>query len=60
MQSSFFPEVDMTMRRLAVIIFLLAAGCSDMDPCDQCYDMDYYYEHPYFCHECLQEKGDTE
>jgi len=50
----------MTMRRLAVIIFLLAAGCSDMDPCGQCYDMDYYYEHPYFCHECLQEKGDTE
>ena len=44
------------MKRFIIIILFAIASCSGMDPCDQCYDKDYYYEHPYYCDECLQDK----
>lgn len=47
------------MKLLLITILMAVASCGGSDPCDQCYDDDYYYEHPYYCQECLQEKGDT-
>ena len=44
------------MRGFMIALLLVMAGCSAEDPCDRCYDADYYYEHPYYCQECLQEK----
>lgn len=48
------------MKRLLIMMFLAIAACSGEDPCDRCYDDDYYYEHPYYCQECLEEKGDED
>jgi len=45
------------MKRLIIVVFLAVAACSGEDPCDRCYDAGYYYDHPYYCEECLQEKG---
>ncbi len=46
------------MKRLFIMIFFAIAACSGEDPCDRCYDADYYYDHPYYCQECLEEKDD--
>lgn len=46
------------MRLLMAIVLLAAVSCSFEDTCERCYDADYYYEHPYFCQECLQEQED--
>ena len=49
------------MKRLLVLVLLTAsAACSFGDPCDKCYDADYSYDHPYFCQECLEEKGEED
>jgi len=47
------------MKRLLVVLFFAVAACSGEDPCDRCYDADYYYENPYYCQECLHEKEDA-
>jgi len=47
------------MKGFIVIILLTVAACSGEDPCDRCYDADYYYDHPYYCQECLQEKENS-
>jgi len=44
------------MKGFIVIILLAMAACSGEDPCDRCYDADYYYENPYYCQECLEDK----
>ena len=41
-----------------ITIFLAIVACSGEDPCDRCYDADYYYDHPYYCQECLHERED--
>jgi uncharacterized Zn ribbon protein len=43
------------MKGFIVIILLAMVACSGEDPCDRCYDADYYYENPYYCQECLEE-----
>ncbi len=48
------------MKRLFIMMFLAIAACSGEDPCDRCYDAEYYYDHPYYCQECLQEKGEED
>lgn len=50
-------ERRLTLRLVLAAILLVFSGCGGSDPCDQCYDDDYYYEHPYYCQECLQDKG---
>ena len=45
------------MKLFLIAMFMAVSGCGGSDPCDQCYDDDYYYEHPYYCQECLQDKG---
>lgn len=46
------------MRKKLILITILFAvvSCRESDPCDQCYDAEYYYEHPYECQECLQDQ----
>ncbi len=46
------------MKGYIVIILLAVAACSGEDPCDRCYDAEYYYENPYYCQECLEKNGD--
>ena len=46
------------MKLFLITILLAVASCRESDPCDQCYDDEYYYEHPYYCQECLQANGD--
>jgi len=54
-------EGETNMKRLLVLVLLTAsAACSFGDPCDKCYDADYSYDHPYFCQECLEEKGEED
>ncbi len=48
------------MKKFIVIILLTVAACSGEDLCDRCYDADYYYDHPYYCQECLQERGEED
>ena len=44
------------MKGLVITLLLAIAACSAEDPCDRCYDADFYYEHRYYCQECLQDK----
>jgi len=44
------------MKPLFIMIILAITACSGEDPCDRCYDAEYYYEHPYYCQECLEDK----
>jgi len=46
------------MKALVVLILLALCACSgtfsEGNPCDRCDNKDYYYNHPYYCQECLQ------
>ena len=48
------------LGEVQLVLLTASAACSFGDPCDKCYDADYYYDHPYFCQECLEEKGEED
>jgi len=48
------------VRAVVVVVLMIMAACSGEDPCDRCYDADYYYENPYYCQECLQDREGVE